>query len=96
VSSSQGWFYGVWGATIAGWGIFLIFMACIPFKQREKWACNCLVVGLGVWNMSAPAGFGKTTLLSEWVAGCGRPVAWLSLDEGNNDLLLKTRRMQML
>src|SRR4028118_1874862 len=35
--------------------------------------------------VSAPAGFGKTTLLSEWVAGCGRPAAWLSLDEGDND-----------
>jgi len=35
--------------------------------------------------ISAPAGFGKTTLLSEWVADCGRPVAWLSLDEGDND-----------
>ena len=36
--------------------------------------------------ISASAGFGKTTLVSEWVAGCGRPVAWLSLDEGDNDL----------
>ena len=35
--------------------------------------------------ISAPAGFGKTTLISEWIAGCGRPVAWLSLDEGDND-----------
>jgi LuxR family maltose regulon positive regulatory protein len=35
--------------------------------------------------VSAPAGFGKTTLLSEWVAGNERPVAWLSLDEGDND-----------
>src|SRR5512137_1165886 len=35
--------------------------------------------------ISAPAGFGKTTLVSEWAAGCGRPVAWLSLDEGDND-----------
>ncbi len=35
--------------------------------------------------ISAPAGFGKTTLLSEWVASCGRPVAWLSLDAGDND-----------
>ena len=35
--------------------------------------------------ISAPAGFGKTTLVSEWVAGCGRPAAWLSLDEGDND-----------
>src|ERR671912_333514 len=35
--------------------------------------------------ISAPAGFGKTTLLGEWLAGCGRPAAWLSLDEGDND-----------
>lgn len=35
--------------------------------------------------ISAPAGFGKTTLVSEWLAGCGCPAAWLSLDEGDND-----------
>src|SRR4029079_14886620 len=35
--------------------------------------------------ISAPAGFGKTTLVSAWLADCGRPVAWLSLDEGDND-----------
>ncbi len=35
--------------------------------------------------LCAPAGFGKTTLVSEWVAGCGRTVAWLSLDEGDSD-----------
>ena len=35
--------------------------------------------------VSAGAGFGKTTLLSEWVAGCKRHVAWLSLDEGDKD-----------
>jgi LuxR family maltose regulon positive regulatory protein len=36
--------------------------------------------------ISAPAGFGKTTLVSEWVTECGRPVAWLSLDEEDDDL----------
>ncbi len=35
--------------------------------------------------VSAPAGFGKTTLVSEWVSSCGRPVAWLSLDKGDDD-----------
>src|SRR5216683_4975345 len=35
--------------------------------------------------ISAPAGFGKTTLVSEWLASCHRPAAWLSLDEGEND-----------
>src|SRR4028118_375918 len=35
--------------------------------------------------ISAPAGFGKSTLVSGWVAGCDRPAAWLSLDEGDND-----------
>ncbi len=35
--------------------------------------------------ISAPAGFGKTTLVSEWVADCKRPIAWLSLDEEDND-----------
>ena len=32
-----------------------------------------------------PAGFGKTTLLSAWVAGCAQPVAWLTLDAGDGD-----------
>src|ERR687893_2640812 len=35
--------------------------------------------------ISAPAGFGKTTLLGEWLAACERPAAWVSLDEGDND-----------
>src|SRR5437588_8140322 len=41
--------------------------------------------------ISAPAGFGKTTLVSEWVEGIEQPgarrarTAWLSLDEGDND-----------
>jgi LuxR family transcriptional regulator, maltose regulon positive regulatory protein len=35
--------------------------------------------------ISAPAGFGKSTLVSEWILSCRRPVTWLSLDEGDND-----------
>lgn len=35
--------------------------------------------------ISAPAGFGKTTLLGAWLAACRRPAAWLSLDEGHKE-----------
>jgi LuxR family maltose regulon positive regulatory protein len=52
-----------------------------------------LDAGLGakLTLVSAPAGYGKTTLLSEWIhqgKGGARPplpVAWLSLDDGDND-----------
>jgi LuxR family maltose regulon positive regulatory protein len=35
--------------------------------------------------VSAPAGFGKTTLVAQWLAESGTPVAWLSLEPEDND-----------
>ena len=35
--------------------------------------------------VSAPAGFGKTTLVSDWLRYADRPAAWLSLDHEDND-----------
>lgn len=35
--------------------------------------------------VSAPAGYGKTTLVSEWLHSAGYPFAWISLDENDND-----------
>jgi LuxR family maltose regulon positive regulatory protein len=35
--------------------------------------------------VSAPAGFGKTTLVGEWVATDSHPVGWFSLDEDDSD-----------
>ena len=52
-----------------------------------------LDAALGVRKLtliSAPAGFGKTGLLSEWahsLRAAGTPVAWISLDSGDNDLM---------
>lgn len=45
----QHWLYGAWGATIAGWGIILTYIAHFPFVKRERWARNGLVFGLVVW-----------------------------------------------
>ena len=55
-----------------------------------------LAAGRKLALISAPAGFGKTTLVSEWIAtltpspsptgrGEWKRVAWFSLDEGDND-----------
>src|SRR6266508_3568751 len=35
--------------------------------------------------ISAPAGYGKTTLLSTWVTNYKYSVAWLTLDQSDND-----------
>lgn len=44
-----------------------------------------LITGHKLTLISAPAGFGKSTLVSEWIANCGQQVAWLSLDENDNN-----------
>ena len=36
--------------------------------------------------LSAPAGFGKTTLVVDWLRQIARPAAWLSVEESDNDL----------
>jgi LuxR family maltose regulon positive regulatory protein len=41
--------------------------------------------GRGLILACAPAGYGKTVLLADWVRRGRHPVAWLSLDAGDND-----------
>jgi LuxR family maltose regulon positive regulatory protein len=48
-------------------------------RERLKNAATPLVA------IVAPPGYGKTTLLSQWAEQTHRPVAWLSLDEHDND-----------
>jgi LuxR family maltose regulon positive regulatory protein len=49
---------------------------------------DCLNSGLDkkLTLIAAPAGFGKTTLLSEWIPQSPRCVTWLSLEQSDNDL----------
>ena len=44
-----------------------------------------LKLGSKLTLLSAPAGFGKTTLVTNWLHDSGLQIAWLSLDEGDND-----------
>jgi LuxR family maltose regulon positive regulatory protein len=37
--------------------------------------------------VTAPAGYGKTTAVLDWLGKCGLPYAWLSLDSRDNDPL---------
>jgi len=63
----------------------------VPARRREAVARPRLVGRVGraarLTLVSAPAGFGKTTLLTEWLAQApgGPAVAWVSLDERDND-----------
>ncbi len=62
----------------------------VPARRREAVARPRLVGRVGraarLTLVSAPAGFGKTTLVTEWLAEVGGPaVAWVSLDERDND-----------
>lgn len=44
-----------------------------------------LDLGRKLTLISAPAGSGKTTLVTDWICSGARQVAWISLDEGDND-----------
>ena len=66
----------------------------VPRRRRGLVARPRLMQRLGrsadsaLTLVSAPAGFGKTTLLAEWLAGVRgeeRSAAWLSLDQRDND-----------
>lgn len=63
----------------------VVFRSRLIEKLNEGLGQN-LGFGRKVTLVSAPAGFGKTTLVSEWIVGCERPAAWLSLDEGDSNL----------
>lgn len=51
------------------------------YRQLEAGVQGPLVL------ITAPAGFGKTTLIGEWLRQCDLPVAWISLECSDNDLV---------
>jgi LuxR family transcriptional regulator, maltose regulon positive regulatory protein len=57
----------------------------VPRPRLIKQLNDGLTKGSKLTLISASAGFGKTTLVSEWIASCGRLAAWLSVDEGDGD-----------
>lgn len=61
-----------------------------PHRRVQRFALiqrlsDGLSNGCPVTLVSAPAGFGKTACISEWLAGVNLPVTWLSLDAADND-----------
>ncbi len=63
-----------------------------PPRQRRgivdrRHVCRILDAGedAELTLVAAPAGYGKTTAVSAWCAGRARPLAWVTLDAGDND-----------
>lgn len=48
-SRFQAWIYNVLGATIAGWGVLVRYIARYPLRCGERWAWRCLAVAFGLW-----------------------------------------------
>jgi LuxR family maltose regulon positive regulatory protein len=59
----------------------------VPRKSLLDKLNHAQETGAACALVSAPAGFGKTTLVGDWARASGRPFAWLALDEGDNDPL---------
>jgi hypothetical protein len=49
--SFRTWVYGAWGATIAGWGISMLFLVYRALNNGERWAWYALCGGLLVWYL---------------------------------------------
>lgn len=45
----QAWAYGVWGATVAGFGVMAAFIARNPYRARKRWARNAILTAVGLW-----------------------------------------------
>ena len=71
----------------------------VPHVRRDTVSRTALVNRLRAGGsfplvfVVAPAGYGKTTLLSQWAAKDARPFAWLSIDERDNDPLVLLRHL---
>src|SRR5450755_2046685 len=52
----------------------------LPLIERLARGDRCPIV-----SVVAPAGYGKTTLLSQWAERNGQAFAWVTVDEGDND-----------
>ncbi len=57
----------------------------VPRPRLNRRLDGGLRLGHRLTLVSAPAGFGKTTLLSDWIGRHEGPVAWLSLDDQDNE-----------
>ena len=82
---------GLPGAAATGQDVLLATKLHVPRPPSGLIPRPRLVAALGeglaraLMLVSAPAGFGKTALLADWIRRGGKPAAWLSLDAGDND-----------
>jgi len=45
----QSWIYSVLGATLIGWGVFLLFIIFNAYQKKQKWSWTCILIGICSW-----------------------------------------------
>jgi len=64
---------GVLGAVMAGWAVLMVIVLWGPFRRRERWSWNALVISLALWFvvdtwLSLAAGYPENALLNAAIA----------------------------
>ncbi|HWG83899.1 MAG TPA: hypothetical protein VNT60_00350, partial [Deinococcales bacterium] len=57
----------------------------VPRERLVRHLEDAVAGGVPLSLVCAPAGFGKTSLLAQWLRQSGRAAAWLTLDDSDDD-----------
>lgn len=49
IAPLQAWLIGILGATMAGWGIMMLYLIKHPLQNKERWAWNAIFISMIVW-----------------------------------------------
>lgn len=49
IAQLQGWLIGIAGASMAGWGLMMLFLIHFALRKKDKWAWNAMFYSILLW-----------------------------------------------